>query len=245
MADWALNDVAFHAIQQGFDVRIPKLSSSAMVHRARNIALTRVRPNADYVLFCDDDMAPYPEALVQLLNHERPAVSGLCTSREVPPKIAAAEYNEETDRFGRLEAVKPDKLLTGNLVAGAAFLLVQRTLLDEAIAYHLGAHDWLEENRRVFDRLKVPAVLRAQERQRLKGLRRAAWEANRSAKVFRFRNCDDDSELGEDYHFAWILLKLGHPIAIDTGCIISHIGDFPYNARQLGVLKPDDVEVKQ
>jgi glycosyltransferase involved in cell wall biosynthesis len=239
----ALDDLAAHTIAQGHDVRIPRLYGSALVHRARNIALTRIRKDADYVLFCDDDMAPERDALVRLLGHGVPVVSALCTTRTIPPCIAAKAYDPERDEFALIEDIRRDKLITGTFGVGAAFLLIQRSALESVLEYHLSGRDWLELNRRQFDRLHVRSENREKERARIEAKRRANWEREGINRVFAFSVNGDELECGEDVHFSRLLMQLGIPVAIDTGCIVGHVGEFSYSAHLLGVTDPKELRI--
>ncbi len=241
----AIEQMVAATVACGYDVRVPPVFGSANAARARNISLTRVRPDADYVLFCDDDMAPGQDALVRLVAHGLPVVSGICTTREIPPRVACSVFDIEGDRFARMARIKMNRLVQPKqgepLAAGAAFLLVQKPVLDRVIEYHLSAHDWLELNRRTLDRLSVRAERRENERKRIEEKRRALWESERLLKVFQFSIEGNETERGEDYHFCRLLIALGVPLAIDTGCIVPHVGEFAYSVHLLGVERWEDV----
>jgi hypothetical protein len=230
------------ARQRGFDVHYPQdIYGSAMIAKARNNSLRAVRPDADFVLFIDDDMLPVEGALVRLVGHDVDVVSALCTTRNFPVRIAARHYKADTDTFSHLGKVPDNTLMAGSLAVGFGCVLVRKPVLDRVIEYVLSGGDWLESNRPMFDRLRVRAEYREEERARIEQARRKLWELEKYAPVFQIPMHRDQYEIAEDMHFSKLLHQLGVVIHLDTGCLVGHIGEFPYSAIQLGVSHPSEV----
>ncbi len=235
----ALNAMFGATVDAGHDVVMPRLYGSAIVHRARNIALTRIRPDADYALFVDDDMEPERGALLNMLaaseDHSCPVISALCTTRSFPVRIVAKAYKEDTDSFHPIDAMRPNKLVVGKFGLGGAFLLVKNSVIEQAKEFYLSGRDWLIEHKPMFDRLGVRNEKRESERQRVEANRRKHYEAEKLLKVFRFSEQDDELERGEDVHFSWLLIHMGVTMGIHTGVQVGHLGDFSFDANLLGV----------
>ena len=237
-----IQSMVTYSHEQGVDIRVPPLHGSALVHRSRNKAVMTVRPDTDFILFCDDDMGPRKEALCQLLAHDLPVVSAFMTTREeLPVKIAAHEYSAEHDVFKQLEWLRPCKVVKGSLGMGTGFLLMQKQVLDRALDWFLEARDWLADNRRSFDRMHVRADVRERERLNLAALRRVHWDHEKLHRVFHFAILENQTEAGEDLSFSRNLLRMGIETAIDTNVIVSHIGWFPYSPANLYDLNAEEI----
>lgn len=235
-------DMVNHTAAGGHDVHVPPVQGSGVIHWSRNKVLHTVRKDADFVLFCDDDMAPRRDALIKLMAHDLPVVSGFCTTREeFPVRIAAQKYDRENDVFWQLERIKPGALLKGDFMVGTAFLLVKREVIDQAIEYYLDARDWLEDNRKAFDRMHVRADFREKERQFKSALRRAHWEKDGHHRTFDFATTEAQWQIGEDATFCRNLLRMGIPVALDASTIVAHIGWFPYSPANLDDHSAEDV----
>jgi hypothetical protein len=206
---------------------------NALVHRARNDALATFGAGADYALFVDDDMVPEPEALNQLLAHRVPVVSAACTTRVPPVRLAAKVYDEKSDQFVPLEAIRPDRLVTGQFAVGAAFLLMDRATIESLREYYLSARDWLDENIRLLNRLHVRADLREKERARKEEIRRAHFEREKMLRVFDFPVADSELQLGEDIALSRKLVNLGIPVSIDASVAVGHLGEHTYGPWDL------------
>lgn len=229
----AISGMMNHSRVQGLDVECPALNPSSLVHRARNISITRLRDDSTHVLFCDDDMAPPKDALCRLLERKVPVVSGLCTTRELPPTIAAKVYDPQADRYVKMDRIRMGDLIDGPFGVGTGFLLVERGVLELALECHITGQDWIEENRRMFDRLHVRVEARERERARVAAIRKELWDNEQFHLVFRYGMQENGLELGEDLNFCRNLTRLGIPIAIDTAVVVGHIGDFPYSVHNL------------
>jgi hypothetical protein len=209
---------------------------NALIHRSRNNALAAsVRPDADYVLMVDDDMLPEPDALLKLLAHGVPVASAACTTKVPPVALAAKVYDSIADQFVPLDALRPDALCHGPFAVGAAFLLIDRKTIDALIEYHLSAQDWLDENRRLLDRLHVRTEGRERERARKEEIRRAHWERERLVRIFDFPINESELQLGEDIALGRRLLNLKIPVAIDSSVAVGHLGEYafgPWNLQE-------------
>lgn len=227
--------------EAGHDVRL-RLYGNALIHRARNVALATAFPtatvdehghvssDADFALFLDDDMLPEPDALVRLVERDVPVVSALCTTKEPPVTIAAKAYDAESDQFVPLDRVNIKRMVTGQFGVGAAFLLLRRDAIEALAEYYLSARDWLEENRRMLDRLHVRSEFREAERQHKEAIRRANWEREKFLRVFDYAIAENEMQLGEDVTLSKRLIRLKIPISIDGTVVVGHRGEYPYSA---------------
>jgi hypothetical protein len=188
-----------------------------------------MRPDCDYMLFVDDDMFPETEALMRLLRREKPVISPLCTTRIPPVKPAVKLYDSKADQWiPPSEPFPPNTVLTGEFSVGAAFLLIDRASIDALKEYYLSAHDWLEDNRRTFDRLHVRADLRERERKRKEEVRRGFWERDKVLRIWDYPIGENELQLGEDVGLCRKLQRLHIPVSIDTGVTVGHLGQHPY-----------------
>lgn len=219
--------MVLHAQSQGLDAHVLTFGN-ALIHRARNQALSCTRPDAA-VLFVDDDMLPAEDALVRLVNAGCPVVSALCTTRVPPVVIAAKVYRAEKDDFGWIDTINLTRVVSGPFAPGTAFLLINRETLDAVREYHLSARDWLDENRNRFNRLSVRAEKREAERKRIENIRRGLWESQRWLRIFDFPVNDGELQLGEDIALGRKLLNLGIPVAIDGTTPVGHLGEKAYS----------------
>lgn len=114
--------------------------------------------------------------------------------------------------------------------------------MEKVLEYHLSGKDWLDENRALFDRLKVRAENREAERIALEGERRKKWAEKRWCTVFDRSQITRLDRLGEDFTFCRRLLKAGLEVTIDTGLFIGHVGDYSYGPWDMEpgqIKKPD------
>lgn len=233
-ADRAIGAMAGHAKAQGIDVRMPDVVGTALINKVRNLALTKIRTDCDYVLFCDDDMFPQPDALMKLLRHNKPVASALCTTRDQwPPKLCLKIWEDEKQQFALVDEVRDGASLYGKFAPGTGFLLISKQTVDRLIEHYLSASDWMEFNRPIFDRLHVRKEWRERERERIVGLRRHLWESEQYHRVFDF-GVVDEIQYGEDIWLGLLLLQLNVQVVIDTTCLVGHLGNFPYSPRLLG-----------
>lgn len=244
-ADSALHVMMWTTTQSGVRVVRPPVNASALVDVARNRALMTIQDGSTHVLFCDDDMAPPPDALDKLLAVGKPAVSALCTTRGIPVKLAANKLL--VDAGGNAKTVPVlDKEITGRIitpaVCGAAFLLLDISTVRALVEANLSARDWVWENAARFERMGVGRGTIEKERLRMEKLRREEYALGGGHTTFHFPY-DDNGVLmyGEDIHLSLLLYRLGRPLSLHTGVHVQHIGEFPFGPQLLGVKSPDEL----
>lgn len=232
-------------VEAGFDVKMPAVFASGVIHWTRNESINAIRPDADYVLMCDDDMLPEPDALKKLLKRKLNAVSAHTVSRGIPVKISAKAYDAENDLFYAITAgFKEDHLYKGAFGVGTGFLLLKRSVIDAVKEFWLSAEDWVADHRKMFDRLNVHEDNICQERDVISAARRSVVKVGGRIGVFHFwTNTETGWEFGEDISFSRRLIQLGYEIGIDTGVSVGHIGDFPYGPWNIGETDPRKVKL--
>lgn len=234
----ALVGMVNYSREHGHDAVFSEIYNNGYPHWARNDGLARIRPDCEAVLFCDDDMVPETDALVRLIDDDQPIVSGLCTSRGFPVKLCISAYDEKEDLFHHIEHVDEGALMIGKLGAGAAFMLVRREVIEAVTVQWLGAHDWLADNKAMFDRMNVSKFRRGEERERIAKLRaefRDSGEPRSVPTVFNLHDHESGRQMGEDVGFCRRCLQLGYKVAVDTTVQVGHVGDFPFHPMHLGV----------
>lgn len=237
-ADATIEDMVERTRQRGYDVYYPKdIFGSAMVTQSRNLSLAKVRTDSDFVLFVDDDMIPVEGALYRLMRQRVQIASALCTTRSIPPRLAAKTYDKESGRFLPVETFKENVFIRGPWAPGFGFVLVQTQTLFLMIEWVLSGADWIELNRAQHNRLHVRVEYREMERKRISEARRRMWEAERFAPVFQMPLQDEYQQtISEDNHFFRLAHHMNIPVWLDTGCTVGHLGDFPYSPENLGML---------
>jgi len=212
------------------------ITGNALVHASRNKAIAQARKDADFLLFCDDDMVPQPDALMRLMAHSLPAVSGLFTTRVEPVRYTFKLWDPAAEQFvppPDLEHL-PDGLLEGKWGLGAAFLLLSRAALDRVLEFWLSAEDWALDNRRLFDRLHVRSELREREKLRVSEARRLNFQTDGYLRLFDFPVQPNERQLGEDLAFSRLMIRAGVGIAIDTDVVVGHMGDYAFGPFDIG-----------
>ena len=232
------------ARKRGHDIHFPPdVYGTAMITWGRCQSLRAIRPDSDLVLFTDDDMIPVESAITRLAEHNRPVCSALCTNRKLPLAIAAKRYDVETDTFYEMPELGENVLVSGPFAVGFGFVMLQRTVIDSLVEYVLSGRDWLALQRRTLDRLRVRAEAREEERQRIEKARRVLYGQTGIAPVFQLLMADNQREISEDFHVGRLLAHLGIDVSIDTGCLVGHLGDFPYSPLHLGIKHPTEVSL--
>lgn len=211
----------------GHKVQLDKRSNT-LPHLGRNSLLAGIRPDADMAVFVDDDMLLGPDHLVRLISHGQPVISGICTTRSHPLRLAAKLWNEPTQEYLQLDDVRPNTLITGNYAVGAALLAVRREAIETLLEHYFTARDWLADNKRRFERLKVKACHIEEERKRIEGIRRVRYRDDQYLRIFDHQVIDDETQLGEDITFSRRLLQCGIKVSIDTSINPGHVGDYAY-----------------
>ena len=223
----AMIEMIHHTRTQGHDVRL-FLYGNALIHTARNKATGALRPDADFVLFMDDDMLAARDALTRLIEHDLPAVSGLCTNRNPPVSLVAKVWDAVSRQFRRVTRINLEKVVSGEFAVGGAFLLLKRSVVDQLIEYHLSGQDWLDQNVEMLNLLHVRTPQRESYQSRLSGVRRARWEADRYLLLWDFPVGIDGLMLGEDVSLCQKLHRLKVPVAINGRVHVGHVGEYPY-----------------
>jgi len=247
--DWSVQSMLDYSASQGVDLHVPRIKGHTLIHRVRNGALNRVRPDTDYVLWCDDDMVPQKDSLLRLLEHKEDIVSAVCTTRDDwPVKIVAKAWRRDTDQFVIIPDEEWEKLLgkvmKGPFGVGFGFVLTSRKVIDDAIEWHLSARDWLALNRRMLDRLKVRKEYREAERKRISSERRNWYEQKHLLRVFDLTIQENELERGEDIHFSRMALEMGYHITLDTNVWVFHMGKLPYGPQLCGIKHWSELRMK-
>ena len=238
----AIRTMEWYTRSKGYDLHVPPVHSGGVIHWVRNEALAAIRKDTDYVLFCDDDMAPPRDAAVRLLRHNLPVCSALTTTRSFPVRLTLKKYNPETGLFYQAEDVVPDVVAAGQYGAGAGFLLVAKYVIDDLLERWLSADDWVEDNQLMLSRLHVRAELRDREKARIAACRRERLAAGDvHPHYFEFFTAPDQHDFGEDMSFCRRILLAGYDIGIDTGVHVSHMGTFPFGPSFVGIQRPEEV----
>ena len=239
--DAALEYAVEAAREAGHDVFWPKdIFASALLCHARNMSLRRVRPDADFVLFIDDDMIPVQAAIVQLVERDVDAVSALCTTRSMPVRIAGRLW-----RDGDIIALESlgHGLIEGPFALGFGCVLVKGQALRDVQEMVSGAKDWLAINRGLFERIgaepfKVMAEAELIAKQRYARRKKEGW-----LPVFQTGTDASGKPVGEDQWFSRLLHLAGRKTFIDSSVLVGHMGEFPYSPVQLGIDHPSKVRL--
>jgi len=235
-----LYDMHLRARRDGIDSRFVPYGS-ALIEHARALAIADMRPDADAILFVDDDMVPPVERSVvkKLFDLRMPIVAPLFTVRSEPVSLTVKRYRRETDSLEAVEeltSAADGKILTGDLAVGLAFTMIRREALDVILDYYLSANDWLDDNRAMFDRLRVRAENREKERESLSAYRKAEWAKNRSNQLFDRSELPNRSKLGEDISFCRKAIKAGLQISLDCRLEMApgHAGQHAFGIWDIG-----------
>jgi hypothetical protein len=236
--------MASYTAKAGHDVGSPLFLKNGIVTWARNNGMAQMREDADFVLWVDDDMLPPADSLVRLLKHDQPVVSALMTTRALPPVLCVKAYDREKDTFCKVERVKPDTLIKGDIAVGTGFLLLRRDAIDAVSRQYAEARDWLDDVTPLFNRLGVNSDKREEERARLAASRADLIKRGQmKPQLFEFFVNDAGQPHGEDISFCRRLLRLGFKIAVDTSVQIGHAGVFPYGPWNLGESDPKEMDL--
>lgn len=85
---------------------------------------------ADKLLFIDSDMSVPAYALLHLLRHDVPVVSGVYVSKQPPHLYMAGTYNEDGSRLMTFPEIKPGQLIECDWV-GAGFMLIDMKVFEK------------------------------------------------------------------------------------------------------------------
>lgn len=200
----------------------------ALVHRARNSAMTQLLElGCDYVVFVDDDMRLEANDIYRLVSQDKPVISGLLTTRDLPVHLTAKVWDESAGKFAQMDHCK--MRITGKFATGAAFLAIRKDAAGILIDRYLRALDWMEDNRPALDRMHVRSEYRERERVRIERLRRALWESDREARIFEFPVLDSNHiQTGEDIALGLRLIQAGIDVTIDPEIAPRHVGEYGF-----------------
>jgi len=202
--------------------------SHALIHVARNAALSRIRPDATHVLMMDDDMVAEDDAIVRLLENDEPVVSALTTNRIPPIHLIPQVWDGSLERYLPMESVNLKRPVTGNFAVGGAFLLLRRDAIDALVNDYLTAGDWMREQHRMFDRMAVKRDHREREQRRRAEKRQFRYNLFKELRIFNFPVDDDEAELSEDFALSDKIRALGFKTTIDGTVRIGHMGEYPF-----------------
>jgi hypothetical protein len=235
----AIREMELRARKSGIDARL-KLFGNALVEDARAQAAAARREDYDYLLFVDDDMVPgYPDAVKYLVDLDVPVVAPLFTTRSEPVSLTVKQWDAATDSFKGIESLKEaadDKILMGPFCLGLAFTLIRRDAFEKVVEYHLSGQDWLDENRKLLDRLHVRMENRERERRNIEIERRAQYAKDRVAYVFDRNLQPFGVRPGEDIAFGRRLLRCGIDVALDCRLEMApgHVGTYAFGIWDMG-----------
>lgn len=100
--------------------------------RGRNIIIEQaIENNCTHILFIDDDQTYKPEALTQLLAHDKDIVSGLYLSRAYPHQPLIFDYADDEGRCLYSYLLETDKGLKKIVAAGFGFVLMKTEFLKK------------------------------------------------------------------------------------------------------------------
>lgn len=237
IAHSAIYAMAIHSRLKGIDATLTPYGS-ALIEDSRNMATAKIRPDADFVMHCDDDMLPRPHCLDWLMKLDAPFAAPLFTTRSEPVSITLKEW-DATDKVFKAVGFKDgfqNKALKGTFAVGMALTLMRRDCLEAVREYVLSARDWMDEHHGLMDRLHVRLETREKERKRIEAIRREAFAANGTCNIFRRERTDRDDIYGEDISLGRRLIGCGIESVVDTreANYVGHLGDYAYGPWDFG-----------
>lgn len=118
------------------DIHVISQVDACVIHWARNDLLRRRRKDADYVLFCDDDIVVTKDTLERLLSHKKDIVAGLCTKRIDPPEPVFRQWKDEIQNYGIIIEWPQGKLVEVD-ATGTGLIMISRKVIEEvALNYY-------------------------------------------------------------------------------------------------------------
>lgn len=85
---------------------------------------------ADWIMMIDDDMSFEPDAILRLIRHNLPVVSGLCVKKTWPYNTTVMFWNKEMEKYHSSLNFPVDELFECD-ATGTAFLLVKMSVFDK------------------------------------------------------------------------------------------------------------------
>lgn len=116
------------------DIHVIPQIDACVIHWARNDLLSRRRLDADYVLFCDDDIVIPHDTIERLLSHKKDVIAGLCTRRVDPPEPVLRAWVEQAQDYGVIVQWPLNKLVEVDAV-GTGLLMLSRQVIED-VAQH-------------------------------------------------------------------------------------------------------------
>lgn len=117
---------------------------------ARNSVASQVvqNPDIDYLFFLDSDVVPPPDAILRLLRHRKPVISGMYCRRSPPHGVPVAQKNGQwvtPPEPGKDPLMEVD-------VCGAGCLLIHRSVLTDIPPQRQGKpwFDWRVDLQGIF-----------------------------------------------------------------------------------------------
>ena len=230
----SINGMMAYMRQKGYRVSMYQ-SDSALVAKGRNDSVAAaVELKADYLMFIDSDMTFERNHIEMLLEHDRDVVGGLCTKRVAPFTSTVYFFREEAAEYVPVDAADPNALVLDALTecdgTGSAFLLIKMSVFDKLRQpyFAMPPAGWLE----IVEAARKTVVTGANKE--MVALRDAV---NKSDGL--------DGFTGEDLFFCNQLRGADIKVAVDTGVLIGHIGDYPFTyLDRLGLVEVQGIEHK-
>lgn len=239
---------AYSTIRCGLQINEPLLEGSALVHHARNIAVNKVEVQADWVLFCDDDMLPAPSTLIELIDvaerNKLNVVTANTVMRTLPVSYASRMVEVAASGSIRLrqlhssqfkEAQAAGKEYINPVVCGAGFLLLRAKVMDTLLTACLDAWDWVWEHETAFTEMNLSRGVVEAQRLRISGRRWENYNRDRGHMMFRYPYTQDMVTMyGEDIGISLFMYYVGIECALAHDILVPHVGEMPYSPSLLG-----------
>jgi hypothetical protein len=228
---------------------MPPLYASSVVHWARNQTVAQAlygqpkdgRPASEYLFLMDDDMVSQPHYLTRLAAYKADIVCGICTIRRDPPRPNIRFWSPERASFhDPIEWDWDAQKLMEIDAAGAAYMLVKRTVFEKMGQAYLDCKFEIEEDLRKITTnnagvSEIVTYWKRKSEARKERFETAVKEGNWNATDcwwFQFLDNVVDNqvgELGEDLGFCWKAKKLGFKIYADPQVLPGHLGVYGYS----------------
>lgn len=119
------------------DIAMVPQVDSCIIHWTRNELLRQRRPDADYYLFCDDDVVIQVDTIDRLVSHGKDIVAPLVTKRVDPPEPVLRQWKEELQNYiVILHWPNHGRLLPIDAVGTGCVLISRRVIEAMAEAYN-------------------------------------------------------------------------------------------------------------
>lgn len=111
-------------LQKPEDTFVSYARGCSPAENRNNVIKKALKENATHILFVDDDMTFQPDALLRLLKHDLPVVSGYYLQRGVPFRPLLMDKFQEDMQARWFFPKDTDKGLIDVVATGAGFLLI-------------------------------------------------------------------------------------------------------------------------